>query len=144
MSLVGLDRIEQQDKHVYIHIKGVDLLDQTPILDIKPYVPYSDSIPDAKGGFTDNIKEQLFEVEFSEQAGQQVLEASKKHPQITEFISQLLSFDHRAYFYKKIDKSYSTKVYDYDLKWSITGNKVQVLELKKYQGLSSDKTHEPI
>ncbi len=131
MSLVELDRIEQQDKQVQIHIKGADLLDQTPILDIKPYIPYSDSIPDAKGGFTDHIKEQLFEVEFSQQAEQQIIEASNTYPQIRQFIIQLLGLDHRAYFYKKIDKSYATKVYDYELKWVIRGDVVRVIEVKR-------------
>ncbi len=130
LSLVALDKIEQQGSNVLIHIKGADLLDQTPILDIKPYVPYSDSLQNAKGGFTDRIKEQSFEVEFNALAAKQTLQASKTYPQIREFITQLLALDHRAYFYKKIDKTYATKIYDYDLKWTICDNKVQVLSLE--------------
>ncbi len=125
LSLVELDKVEQQGPQLLIHIKGADLLDQTPILDIKPYIPYSDSLPDAKGGFTDSIKEQLFEVEFTELAEQQTQQAAEKYPQIRTFITQLLSLDHRAYFYKKIAKTYSTKIYDYDLKWLISENKLE-------------------
>ncbi len=130
LSLVELDSIEQDGSRVLIHIKGADLLDQTPILDIKPYIPYSDCLQNAKGGFTDNIHEPMFIVKFSPLAEQQTEQASKKYPQIREFISQLLGLDHRAYFYKKIDKSYATKIYDYDLKWAVKDNTVQVISLE--------------
>jgi len=130
LSLVELDSIEQQGGKLLIHIKGADLLDQTPILDIKPYVPYSDSLPDARGGFTDQVKEHLFDVSFSPGAYNDCQQASQKYPEIELFIRQLLSLDHRAYFYKKIEKIYSTRVYDYDLKWSIDQDKVEVISLK--------------
>ncbi len=130
LSLVEMDSIEQQDGKLYIHVKGADLLDQTPIIDIKPYVPYTDSIPDAKGGFTDQIKEQKLNVVFSQEAENDCETASQKYTQIRQFIEQLLGLDHRAYYYKKIDKTYSTKVYDYDLKWTINNNNVNVISLK--------------
>jgi tRNA-Thr(GGU) m(6)t(6)A37 methyltransferase TsaA len=132
LSLVKLDSIEQQGGKLFIHIKGADLLDQTPVLDIKPYVPYSDSIADAKGGFTEQIKEQKLTVCFSPQAESDCAQAQLKYPQIREFIEQLLALDHRAYYYKKIDKSYATRVYDYDLKWSINDHEVKIISLKLY------------
>lgn len=130
LSLVELDSIEQQGGKLFIHVKGADLLDQTPIIDIKPYVPYTDSIPDAKGGFTDQVKEQKLKVYFSQEAEKDCEKAILKYPQIREFIEQLLSLDHRAYYYKKIDKNYSTRVYDYDLKWTIDEHEVNVISLK--------------
>ncbi|NOQ80141.1 MAG: tRNA (N6-threonylcarbamoyladenosine(37)-N6)-methyltransferase TrmO [Gammaproteobacteria bacterium] len=130
LSLVELDSIEQKNGKLLIHVKGADLMDQTPIIDIKPYVPYSDSIPDAKGGFTDHIKEQTLQIIFSPEAENDCLRAAATYPQIKDFISQLLALDHRAYYYKKIDKIYSTKVYDFDLKWKINDSKVDVISLK--------------
>jgi tRNA-Thr(GGU) m(6)t(6)A37 methyltransferase TsaA len=130
MSIVKLNFIEQQDDRVLIHVNGADLLDQTPVLDIKPYVPYSDMITDAKGGFTDSVKEELFQVIFSDDAVRDCEAAKSIHPEIEEFIRQLLSLDHRAYFYKKIKKIYSTRIYDFDLKWSIDEKQVQVISLK--------------
>ncbi|MCU7798860.1 MAG: tRNA (N6-threonylcarbamoyladenosine(37)-N6)-methyltransferase TrmO [gamma proteobacterium symbiont of Lucinoma myriamae] len=132
LSLVEMDSIEQKNGRLFIHIKGADLMDQTPIIDIKPYVPYSDSIPDAKGGFTDHIKEQKLHISFSSEAENDCQKAEKKYPKIKEFISQLLALDHRAYYYKKIDKIYSTKVYDFDLKWKINDSEVDVISLKPY------------
>ncbi len=130
LSLVEFDSIEQKEGKLLIHIKGADLMDQSPIIDIKPYIPYSDSIIDAKGGFTDQIKEEKFSISFSEEAEQDCQIAIKKYPEIKHFVSQLLALDHRAYYYKKIDKIYSTKVYDYDLKWQIVDTEVFVISLK--------------
>ena len=129
LSLVELDSIEQRGGKLFIHIKGADLLDETPIIDIKPYIPYTDSIPDAKGGFTDQIKEQQLNVSFSQEAENDCEKAKLKYPRIREFIEQLLGLDHRAYYYKKIDKIYSTRVYDYDLKWTIDEHEVSVISL---------------
>lgn len=129
LSLVEIDTIEQHGSSLLIHIKGADLLDKTPIIDIKPYIPYSDSIPDAKGGFTDQIKENLFSVLFSTQAEVECAQAGKKYPRIRIFIEQLLAIDHRPYYFKNIEKSYSTKIYEYDLTWHISGDKVVVLSL---------------
>jgi len=104
LSLVEFNSIEQKEGKLLIHIKGADLMDQTPIIDIKPYVPYSDSIADAKGGFTDQIKEEKLSISFSAEAEQDCQMAIKKYPEIKDFVSQLLSLDHRAYYYKKMDK----------------------------------------
>ncbi|MCK5662994.1 MAG: tRNA (N6-threonylcarbamoyladenosine(37)-N6)-methyltransferase TrmO [Thiotrichaceae bacterium] len=129
LSVVEIDRIEQYGAQLFIHIKGADLLDKTPIIDIKPYVPYSDSIPDAKGGFTDQIKEQLFSVVFSPAADEACQQASKKYPLIRQFIEQLLAIDHRPHYFKNIEKSYSSRVYDYDLSWIIHDKQVEVIAL---------------
>jgi len=129
LSLVEISHIEKKGSQSLIHINGVDLLDKTPVIDIKPYVPYSDSIADAKGGFTDQIKDNLFSVIFSPQAEQACERASKKYPQIKIFIEQLLAIDHRPYYYKNIEKSYSTRVYDYDLTWRIKDDQVEVIGL---------------
>lgn len=61
LSCVKIERIELQSPHgPVIHISGADMMDGTPILDIKPYLPLADCIPEAKGGFTDtDPKEEL-------------------------------------------------------------------------------------
>lgn len=131
LSLVKFESIEQTNKQLFIHISGADLLDQTPIIDIKPYIPYSDSIPNALGGFTDDIKESTHHIKYSLEAEKDCLSATLSYPDITNFINQLLSLDHRAYYYKKIDKIYSTTIYDFDLKWRIIDTNVIIVSLKK-------------
>ena len=57
LSSVRLEEIEyHSDLGTVLHISGADLMDGTPIYDIKPYLPYVDSHPEAKGGFTDHIE----------------------------------------------------------------------------------------
>lgn len=56
LSSVRLERIElTADRGPVLHVLGADLMDGTPILDVKPYIPYADSHPDAAGGFTDAV-----------------------------------------------------------------------------------------
>ena len=64
LSLVKIDKIEF-DKQINIHISGVDFLDGTPVLDIKPYLPHIESKPLAKGGFTEN-RRSVLNVEWAE------------------------------------------------------------------------------
>jgi len=78
LSVVELDKIEIKKSKVVLHLLGCDLLNNTPILDIKPYLPYADAIPHAKGGFTQDKPNTLMEVVFTEQAKIQCKEASNR------------------------------------------------------------------
>ena len=55
--------LDEPDSPV-LYVEGADLMNGTPIYDIKPYLPYADSHPDAKGGFTDHIRDYRLQVEF--------------------------------------------------------------------------------
>ena len=55
-----------------LKVAGADLVNGTPIYDIKPYIPYADSRTDATGGFTDDVEKRTVNVEFSEAAGKQL------------------------------------------------------------------------
>ncbi len=80
LSCVKLDRVEMEGKDgPVIHVKGADLMDGTPIYDIKPYLPYADCHPDAVGGFAAQKPEEKLQVEipeeFSRAASSEVLSA---------------------------------------------------------------------
>ena len=62
LTCVKLDRIEIVDGAPVVHVLAADLRDGTPIFDIKPYLPYVDAYPDARGGFTDTTKEYALQV----------------------------------------------------------------------------------
>ena len=62
VRLLGME--ETREFGTVLHIGGADLMDGTPIFDIKPYIPYSDARPDARGGFTDTAGEFLLTVDF--------------------------------------------------------------------------------
>lgn len=66
LSSVRLERIEHHPElGPILHVAGADLMDDTPIYDIKPYIPYADSHPDATGGFTSGLAERQLTVEFT-------------------------------------------------------------------------------
>ena len=129
LSVVQLDHIELKDETVFLHIKGADILDQTPIIDIKPYIQYADSLENTNTGFTSTIKEQPFIIQFSEQANKQILQAEEKVPNIRQFIKELLTQDPRPHYTKSLKSHYFTKVYGYDLHWEINNLDIQVLSL---------------
>ena len=64
LSAVRLAGIEHDARGPILRIRGADLMDGTPILDIKPYIPYADAHPDARGGFASVPPEELLEVEI--------------------------------------------------------------------------------
>ena len=134
MSVVKLDYIEQIDKQIIIHISGLDLLDQTPIVDIKPYIPYSDSINGAQAGFAQQEPYQPLSVTFSAQAQDQIIKFQEKYVDLVLLIEQVLAQDPRP-AYKKLnvdEKVYGMALYDLNILWQVQDNNtVDVLSLNK-------------
>ena len=79
LSSVKLDKVEIDPKlGPVLHVSGADLMDGTPIYDIKPYIAYTDSHPDAVSGFASTPAEYLLDVDFPEELLQQVPEKQRK------------------------------------------------------------------
>ena len=79
LSSVALERVElTADRGPVLHVLGADLMDCTPILDIKPYLPYTDCHPEASGGFTDHTARQTLQVEFPAELLARVPEARRE------------------------------------------------------------------
>ncbi len=78
LSAVKLERVEYdpQDGPV-LFVRGADLMNGTPIFDIKPYLPYADSIPDAVGGFTEHLSERRLTVTFPDRADEMLPEEKR-------------------------------------------------------------------
>ena len=79
LSVVKLEKIDFPD----IYVSGVDLMNGTPIYDIKPYIPYSDSVPEARAGFTDSLSELNLKVCFPENLMNELLSGISNLPQST-------------------------------------------------------------
>ena len=73
LTVAKLEEIEETDNGPVIHVSGIDMMNGTPIFDIKPYIPYADSIPQAKSGFTNGLSSKLLNVIFTEDANQNLL-----------------------------------------------------------------------
>ncbi len=132
MSVVKLEQISEQHKQVCLHISGLDLLNNTPVLDIKPYIPYSDSLNDAQAGFAQHAPKQLLSVKFSPQAQQQLDTYANKYTQLAELITQVLAQDPRPAYkqVKQDDKNYGMSLYDLNIMWKMCSpNEVIVLSV---------------
>jgi len=131
MSAVKLEKICYKNGKLWLELSGIDLLDGTPILDIKPYLPYSDSLPDATAGFADTRPETELEVCFSEQAIEFCMKQQKSHPDLYQFIAKVLKQDPRPAYKKSKGgvQNYGMCLYDFNIKWKIENNLNTVLEI---------------
>ena len=131
-SLVELERIEKTKAKVRLHLKGIDLVEGTPIIDIKPYLPYVDAIPDARGGFAHQAPQPRLQVSFFDQAEQQLSAIENSYPDLRQLIVEVLQYDPRPIYYRKNSdkKIFTMQLYDLTLRFEIVNEKsVSVLEL---------------
>ncbi|MCG3865588.1 MULTISPECIES: tRNA (N6-threonylcarbamoyladenosine(37)-N6)-methyltransferase TrmO [unclassified Photobacterium] len=130
MSAVELKGVRHENGNVIIELAGVDLVNGTPIIDIKPYIPYSDSLPQAQGGFASSAPD-LMPVCFSETALNQLPSKNKTYYQAV--ISEVLSQDPRpAYKKGKPDpKQYAVHLFDFNVHFSVTGQQITVNQIEK-------------
>lgn len=125
LSCVRLLSVEHtQDMGTVLHIGGADLMDGTPILDIKPYIPYCDAHPEAMGGFTRNAGDFMLEVDFPENLKQQ-LPMEKQ-----EAICQVLSHDPRPSYQKDSDRVYGLSFAGFDIRFTVKDKVLTVVDVK--------------
>ncbi|WP_020678247.1 tRNA (N6-threonylcarbamoyladenosine(37)-N6)-methyltransferase TrmO [Geopsychrobacter electrodiphilus] len=122
LSAVELIEIFHKNSGLVLRLRGADLVDGTPIIDIKPYLPYSDALSDAKGAFA-KTEPVLINVKFSPEAEIELQRLRPTHPQLRKTIIEMLAQDPRpAYRGKGIDtRSYGVRIYDLNLNWKMDG-----------------------
>lgn len=132
-SVVKLHGVVQRKGKVCLVISGMDLLDGTPIVDIKPYVPFSDAITDAKGGIAQDAPI-LVPLTYTALATQQInlYSQQQQYQDLAALIEGVLSQDPRPAYKKAKDdpKLYQVALYDLDIFWCVTAQGIEVLELK--------------
>ncbi|MCG8613710.1 MAG: tRNA (N6-threonylcarbamoyladenosine(37)-N6)-methyltransferase TrmO [Pseudomonadales bacterium] len=120
LSAVRLIAIETLDSGVTLVVEGADLMDNTPIIDIKPYLPFSDQIPDATGGFAENAPEAKLKVVFSSTAQDYLLSLGKQ--EITDTIIEVLSLDPRPAYHSDPERQYGIHLFDFNVQWRCAEN----------------------
>ncbi len=121
MSVVKLDDITYQNKQITLHISALDLLNNTPVLDIKPYIPYSDALHNTQAGFAQLAPDTKITVRFSSKAKQQLKRFTQQYPQLTALITQVLAQDPRPAYkqQKQDDKIYGMALYNLNICWQM-------------------------
>ncbi len=125
LSSVRITGIEQTEQHgTVIHVAGADLMDGTPILDIKPYIPYCDCHPDATGGFTDCADDFILLVDFPQELLEKLPE-DKRQAAI-----DVLSHDPRPSYQKDSDRVYGLAFAGLDIRFTIHDNTLIVCDVR--------------
>lgn len=124
LSSVKFECLEQtKDFGTVIHVSGADLMDGTPIFDIKPYIPYGDCHPDATGGFTDTADSYLLEVNFPK-------ELLCKLPEDKQLAAiGVLSHDPRPSYQKDSERIYGISFAGFDIRFQVKKDRLTVIEV---------------
>lgn len=126
LSAVKIEKIEiDENNSSIITVSGADLLDGTPIYDIKPYLPYADCIPEATNGFTGKFSEKLLKVEYEESL-LDIVPADKR-----EALIGVLSLDPRPSYHNDSDRVYGMNFADVEVKFKTNGEVLKVTEIRK-------------
>jgi len=125
LSVVELLGVDERDG-LRLRLRGLDLLDGTPVLDIKPYVPYTDAIADARAGFAPEAPPARLPVRFAEATARLLAE----RPGLRELIANTLALDPRpAYHADDPARVYGMRLADLDVRWRVLAGAVEVIEL---------------
>jgi len=126
LSSVRLLGVEHTAEYgTVLHVGGADLMDGTPIFDIKPYIPYGDCHTDATGGFTDRAGEFLLNVVFPEELLNRLPEDKQ------EAAKAVLSHDPRPSYQRKPDRIYGLTFAGFDIRFQVKEEILTVVEVNR-------------
>lgn len=127
LSCVQLERIEWDEKMgPILHVLGGDFLDNTPVYDIKPYLPYTDSHPDAVGGFADAFTDYSLKVEFPEPLLLQIPGEYRRE------IVGILSQDPRPSYQNDPERIYGVAYRGYNIRFRVRDGVLTVCQVQDY------------
>ena len=124
LSSVRLLAVERTNDGLTLLVSGADLLDGTPIYDVKPYVAYSDSHPDAVSGFADEVKNYALKVEICKEVLTKI-EVSKQKSLIT-----ILENDPRPSYQNDPEREYGMLFASYEIFFKVAGDTLTVTRIK--------------
>ena len=129
LSLVKLESIEYDHSlGPVLHVTGADILDGTPIYDIKPYLPYSEAKPDAEGGFAHRVMDDSMQVVLTEDAD---LENAKEIPEEDLYtIKKLLAQDPRPRYQDDPERVYGMSYGEWEVKFTVGDGVIMVKSIK--------------
>lgn len=126
LSSVRLDRVEHtKDRGTLLHVSGADVVDGTPVFDVKPYIAYADSHPNAKSGFVDAYERKVLHVVFCDEAladfpGEKV-----------DALREVLAADPRPSYQSDPDRVYGFVFAGFEVKFKVAGEVLTVLTVAR-------------
>ena len=124
LSVLKLEGIEKDPKYGHVLIlSGADMMDKTPVYDIKPYLPFADSVPEAIGGFTDTLDDFMLEVSVPS-------EIKEKLPlELYECLIDCLKNDPRPSYIDTPSRVFGFLFDKYEVKFTVDGKQLTVLSV---------------
>ena len=122
LSSVKIERIyDDKENGTVIEVSGADLMDNTPIYDIKPYIPYTDCHTDARGGFSEEVFSQELNVEIPEKIKQKINEEDLKN------ITKILKSDPRPHYHNDDERVYGFEYSHYHIEFKVNADILTVI-----------------
>lgn len=136
MTLVKRGELVRQRQQTTLTVYGVDMLHRSPILDIKPYIPYADICPQASSEFAPEAPAEILQVHFSVAAQTHIKACQSMYPDLLGIIQTVLSQDPRPAFHSEAgftanhpNKTYHIALYDKDVHFQVRDNVAEVIEI---------------
>ena len=131
LSLVRHHGLKQTPQGLFLEISALDLIQDTPILDIKPYLPWCDSVPDAEADWAQSPPGSSLEVQYSEEARIQLAQHSVAHPELEALLEEVLSQDPRPGYQRHHEQSriHGMHLLSLNIRWQVQHGYCLVLSI---------------
>ncbi|CAI8885072.1 tRNA (N6-threonylcarbamoyladenosine(37)-N6)-methyltransferase TrmO [Kosakonia quasisacchari] len=132
MSLVELHGIRCQKDQVILQLGSLDLVDGTPVVDIKPYLPFAEALPHAQASYAQQAPIADVAVTFTPDVEAQLIELEKRYPHFKTFLREVLAQDPRPAYKKGEEqgKTYAVWLLDFNVRWRVTDGGFEVFALE--------------
>ncbi len=133
LSSVKLEEIRETKEGPQILVSGIDMRNRTPVYDIKPYLPYVDSHPEARGGFARLVRDDCLEVDFPETLLEKI--PGEKRQALTEVLRQ----DPRPHYQKDAGRVYGFSFNGFEVRFQVDGTCLKVISVEKDNSPYADR-----
>ena len=132
MSLVELKGIRCNKTSVILELGSLDLVDGTPVIDIKPYLPFAEALPDARAGYAQSAPKADIQIIFTTEIQRQLGQLEPQYPHLARFIQQVLAQDPRPAYRKgeSSGKTYAVSLLDFNIRWRVTEQGFEVFAIE--------------
>ena len=129
-----LTAVHHRDGETWLELSGVDFLDRTPVIDIKPYIPYSDSIAEASGGYADGRRTKLPVLFEDEPAAFCRRYREETGRNLGRLIEEMIRHDPRPASQRGTKNSFGMLLWDVNVRWLVAADCFRVEECRRMDG----------
>lgn len=135
MSLVELKGVSIKNNQAILELGSLDLVDGTPVIDIKPYLPFAEAIPEATAGYAQDAPSDKMQVIFTLAVENQLASYQHQYPALKQFIEQVLMQDPRPAYKKQSTeiRDYAVHLLDFNIRWRVINGVTEVFAIEPYE-----------